>query len=209
MLRIPVLVMTVLIVATVVTPVAAEISDREVQQAIERGVEFLKTQQDKVQGNWPEHTAQPGGLTALCTLALLNAGVGPDDPAVARALDYLRSFDKPQMTYSVALRTMVFCLAEPKKDQLLIRQNVKWLEGTQITSSTRAGGGREPGPIPRGRDAETTRTPSLRCWHSTKRIVWESRCRPSRGGWPTSIGEKRSGPTVPGVIGLVKIPRGA
>ena len=38
-------------------------------------MEFLKTQQDKVRGNWPEHIAQPGGLTALCTLALLNAGV--------------------------------------------------------------------------------------------------------------------------------------
>ena len=62
-------------------------------------------------------------------------GVGPDDPAVARALDYLRSFDKPEMTYSVALRTMVFCQAEPKKDMLLIRQNVKWLEATQITKS--------------------------------------------------------------------------
>ncbi len=138
MLRIPGLVMTVLIVATVVPAVTAEISDREVQQAIEGGVEFLKAQQDKVRGNWPEHNMQPGGLTALCTLALLNAGVGPDDPTVARALDYLRSFDKPQMTYSVALRTMVFCLAEPKKDQLLIRQNVKWLEGTQITNVSAA-----------------------------------------------------------------------
>ena len=75
-------------------------------------------------------------MTALCTLALLNAGVGPDDPAVARALDYLRGFDKPEKTYSVALRTMVYCLAEPKKDQLLIRQNVRWLEGTQLAGAS-------------------------------------------------------------------------
>ena len=113
--RIQVPVITVLLMATFITPVAAEISDREVVQAIERGVLFLKTHQDKVRGSWPEHYAQPGGLTALCTLALLNAGVPPDDPVVVRALDYLRSFDQPRMTYSVALRTMVFCQAEPRE----------------------------------------------------------------------------------------------
>ncbi len=132
--RMLVRVVTMLLVTPLAAPVFADITDREVQQAIERGVEFLKTQQDKIRGNWPEHPGQPGGLTALCTLALLNAGVGPDDPAVARALDYLRSFARPEMTYSVALRTMVFCQAEPEKDLLIIRQNVKWLESKQITS---------------------------------------------------------------------------
>ncbi len=132
----PIRVVTVLLVATVISPLGAEITDREVLQSIERGTEFLKAQQDKARGNWPEHMMQPGGLTALCTLALLNAGVRPDDPAVARALDYLRGIDKPQMTYSVALRTMVFCLAEPKKDMLLISQNAKWLEATQINDAS-------------------------------------------------------------------------
>ncbi len=51
---------------------------------------------------------------------------------MAKALDYIRSFGKPDMTYSVALRTMVLCAAEPKKDLLVIRQNVKWLEATQL-----------------------------------------------------------------------------
>ncbi len=131
--RFPVWVIAVLLIATVAGPARGEITDREVVQAIERGVSFLKTHQDPVRGSWPEHIAQPGGMTALCTLALLNAGVPPDDPAVAKALDYLRAIDRPAMTYSVALRTMVFCQAEPKKDRLLIRQNVKWLQATQIT----------------------------------------------------------------------------
>lgn len=132
-----VLVKTILLMATVVGPVAAEITDQDVVQAIERGVMFLKTHQNTSRGNWPEHDAQPGGLTALCTLALLTAGVEPDDPVVAKALDYLRTFDKPRMTYSVALRTMAFCSAEPKKDMLLIRQNAKWLEATQITRTSK------------------------------------------------------------------------
>ncbi len=126
----------ILLIAPVIGPAHGEITDREVVQAIERGVSFLKTHQDPVRGNWPEHLAQPGGLTALCTLALLNAGVAPDDPVVAKALDYLRAIDRPAMTYSVALRTMVFCQADPKKDMLLIRQNVKWLEATQITRTS-------------------------------------------------------------------------
>ena len=128
---VPVVIVTVLAVATRI-PYAAEITDKDVRQAIERGVEFLKSQQDPSRGNWPEHATQPGGLTALCTLALLNAGLGPEDPAVQKALEYLRGFEKPDMTYSVALRTMVFCNATPKKDALLIEQHVRWLEAVQI-----------------------------------------------------------------------------
>jgi hypothetical protein len=140
---IQVAVMATLAIALVVVPVAAEVTDREVRQAIERGVEYLKTQQDTVRGGWLEHPTQPGGLSALCALALLNSGVGVDDPAMAKALDYIRGFDKPDMTYSVALRTMVLCAAEPKKDLLVIRQNVKWLEATQLASGTSASRGRK------------------------------------------------------------------
>ncbi len=130
------LTMAVLIVPMVRT-VPADVTDREVVQAIEQGVAFLKNNQDKARGNWPEHVAQPGGLTALCTLALLNSGVPPSDPAVARALDYLRGIDKPEMIYSVALRTMVFCQAEPKRDMGLINQNVKYLESVQLKGASK------------------------------------------------------------------------
>jgi hypothetical protein len=138
-----VVVLATLGVALIVAPVAGEITDRDVRQAIERGVEYLKTQQDKNRGGWLEHPAQPGGLTALCTLALLNSGLAVDDPAVAKALDYLRGFDKPDMTYSVALRTMVLCAAEPKKDLLVIRQNVAWLQQSQLTDGPAANRGRK------------------------------------------------------------------
>ncbi|MHB0957991.1 MAG: DUF4159 domain-containing protein [Pirellulaceae bacterium] len=136
-------IMATLTIGFIVAPVAGEITDQDVRQAIERGVEYLKTEQDKSRGGWTEHAGQPGGLTALCTLALLNSGLGPDDPAVAKALDYLRSFDKPDMTYSVALRTMALCAAEPKKDLLTIRQNVAWLQQAQLTDTLSANRGRK------------------------------------------------------------------
>ena len=113
---------------------------------------------------------------------------------MARALDYLRSFDKPQMTYSVALRTMVFCLAEPKKDHAADPPECEMAGGdadhrrdvTAARKGTWAYSAREGKGI--------TRTRSLRCWHSTKRNAWEWRFLPARGGWPTSTGSRRSEP---------------
>jgi len=129
---------TALVVAN--TPVLrAEITAAEVQEALDRGVTYLKRQQDPDKGNWPEYPLQAGGLTALCTLAMLNSGVPVDDPAVQRSLEYLRGVEKPSMTYTLALQTMVFCAAEPEKDRLLIRRNVKLLESSQITSGDTKG----------------------------------------------------------------------
>lgn len=116
-----------------------ELSDADVRNAIERGVEFLKREQNKVQGHWPEFSLEPCGVTALVALALLSSGVDIKDPTLQRALDYLRGFDEPQTTYSTSLQTMVLCLAEPDKDRLQIKTNVVWLEAHQITSGKNAG----------------------------------------------------------------------
>ena len=100
----------------------------QVLDAIDRGVAYLKREQ-LPRGRWNEMTGYDGGVTALCTLALLNSGVRVDDPVVRKALDYLRGL-KLDKTYTVALQTMVLAAAEPKKDMLLIRRNVRWLEAT-------------------------------------------------------------------------------
>ena len=119
-------------IGSIVTPAWSQISAERVRQAMEKGVVYLKAEQNKQQGNWSEQSGYPGGVTALCTLALLNAGVPADDPSVRTALDYLRKPKQPLRTYSVALQTMVLCEADPKRDRLLIRENVKWLQQTQI-----------------------------------------------------------------------------
>lgn len=113
-----------------------------VQNAIAGGIEFLKSKQRKA-GNWNEEDIHIGGISALCTLALLNAGVPPDDPSIVRALNYLREIDPTtgaiESNYVCALQTMVFCLADPKKDAGLIRRNVHWLMKTQKTQGTKPG----------------------------------------------------------------------
>ena len=54
--------------------------------AIDRGIAYLKREQSP-RGNWGEMAGYTGGVTALCTLALLNAGVPADDPTIVKALD--------------------------------------------------------------------------------------------------------------------------
>src|SRR4051812_15952416 len=70
-------------------PAAAD----DVLQAIDRGVRYLRTQ-EAGRGHWEESqqiaVTRPGGMTALAVLALLEAGVKPDDPVIRRGLDYLR-----------------------------------------------------------------------------------------------------------------------
>ncbi len=117
--------------------VLAEISPEQVRTSIDRAVAYLKRQQNN-NGTWPDQPAYAGGITALCTLALVNAGVPLDDEKLARSLKYLRGLG-PSQTYVVSLQTMVLCAAEPRKDLLLIQRNVKWLEETQVTSGDRKG----------------------------------------------------------------------
>jgi hypothetical protein len=115
----------------------AEITPEQVRKAIDRGTAYILSQQ-RNDGSWPEWAANVGGISSLCTLALLNAGVEPDDQKIQKALSYLRTI-KPERTYVVALQTMVFARAEPDKDRMLIGRNVRWLESTQITEGPNKG----------------------------------------------------------------------
>ena len=57
-------------------------------------------------GSWTEYPNNPGGVTALCTLALLNAGVPIDDEQMQRALG-VRSQLAAGKDLRRALQTMV------------------------------------------------------------------------------------------------------
>jgi hypothetical protein len=103
-----------------------------VQQAIDRGIAYLRSTQN-ARGGWNEWLGQPGGASSLCTLAMLTAGVPADDPAMRSALAYLRRLE-PTQTYSVALQTLVFCQVGAPGDLVRIRRNVQWLEEAQLRS---------------------------------------------------------------------------
>jgi len=126
---------------------------KKVQEAQEKGIEYLKDKQkDEGGGQWTWDdatlgTLQKGGPSALAILALLEGGVKPDDPVMRRGLPYLRSL-KAEHTYVVSLQTQALGKANQKVDADLIRRNVKWLEkaaawkGDQLDgwSYTAAGG---------------------------------------------------------------------
>jgi hypothetical protein len=129
-----------------------------VERAIRDGARYLK-QQQKADGSWEDYsqlattgttrllpTGPPEagrrdysqqaitGTTSLATLALLTTGEQPNSPTLNKALEYLRSFAPYLLnsTYAIALQTMVFASAEPERDQVRIRTNVRWLEAAQI-----------------------------------------------------------------------------
>ena len=111
---------------------------QKVKESIDKGVRYLKKQQHK-DGDWEgivlgDIAGLKGGVTSLATLALLNAGLKPDDPAVLKALEYLRKLGTPEKTYVVALQTMVLAAARHNGDLPQIAKNVEWIQKTAIYS---------------------------------------------------------------------------
>src|SRR5579884_2716110 len=100
---------------------------KDVAAAREKAIEFLRKQQSP-QGNWegiaPNFLADmDGGSTAMVTLALLEARVPPDDPAIKKAVEYLAKLP-PKKTYVVSLTTQVLARVDPEKYGKQIQQNV-------------------------------------------------------------------------------------
>jgi hypothetical protein len=122
-----------------------------VRTALNKGVDYLKTQQ-KPQGgdrhNWENDTLtvlQPGGSSCLAMLALLTAGVPADDGVVRRGMPYIRSIE-PKHTYVVGLQTMVLTELGDVRDLPMIERNVNWLVNAAVTRGGRLGqGGRLEG----------------------------------------------------------------
>ena len=103
---------------------------KDVAGARARAIGFLRTQQTP-DGTWESGTLKyladmDGGSTALVVLAMLEAGVPTNDPAVAKAVEYLVKLP-PRKTYVVSLQTQALAKADPKKHANLIQKNVDWL----------------------------------------------------------------------------------
>ena len=110
-----------------------EPDEKQVQAAIAKGIAFLKSQQRD--GKWEKsvifrsNSNYPGGVTALAMAALLEAGVKPDDEAIAKGIEFVRKLP-PRDTYVVALQTLVLSQVDPKKDLKTIQRNVEWIKQT-------------------------------------------------------------------------------
>ncbi len=127
-------------------PTQADAGEGELVSKVRRGiadaVKYLRSQQ-RDDGSWEGIDggagANVGGATSLALLALLHAGVPPDDPALQKGLRALRKVE-PRQTYVVGLQTMVFALARQPQDRERIRRNAEWLIAARSTDGDRLNG---------------------------------------------------------------------
>jgi hypothetical protein len=124
-----------------------------VNRAIDRGVAFLKSQQNTENGTWVysgegnTKGTMSVGMTALAGLTLLHCGIAPKDPSVQRAARFVRSAwtatlrdgnwgrdadtTYERRTYSVALTIVFLDQLGEAGDAVLIRVLTNWLLQTQ------------------------------------------------------------------------------
>ncbi len=185
-------------------------------KAIERAVQFLKSQQ-QADGSWPQKGASfKEGSTAMAVVALLQSGLKGDDEAVAKGLDVLRKCED-RVIYIVALQTMAFCAGSPERDAELIRRNVAHIEAAQVTTGQHVGGWsyRKTAEIS-GADGSCTRFALLgldaakRAGFHVQSETWDRAAKywlssqQGNGGWGYSVGGLNPTPTMTlaGLAGL-------
>ncbi len=104
----------------------------QVQQAIDRALEFLGRSQ-RADGSWPYRAGYSQGATALAVYAMLLAGKKPTDPVVRRGIRYILS-KPPTKTYGVSLVALALVEADPAKYRGVVTRYARWLEAVQTAS---------------------------------------------------------------------------
>jgi hypothetical protein len=163
-----------------------------VRVSINKGVRYLLNH-PAFDGNWEveRNTRDTGGVTALATLAILNAGVpDADRPKIEKALAYLRDLEVDSV-YARALQTMALVEAglDPKrpesartKDLQVVARNVQWLISVRaIDANGKLAGWGYTSKFPLGtKNASTSQYAMLGLWAgkqagiAIKRELWES-----------------------------------
>ncbi|MCD4824261.1 MAG: DUF4159 domain-containing protein [Phycisphaerae bacterium] len=107
---------------------AQQLTSEQVNAAIAKAVAWLR-QKQRADGTWPG-LGHEGGVTALCTLALLNAGADANDPAVAKGIARLHKIPN-HATYTTSLKCQVYAAADPKKYAAQLKAAAEHLINTQ------------------------------------------------------------------------------
>ena len=118
---------------------AAPLPPDAIQRSIDKARDWLGKQQ-RPDGSWlaMRSADRSVGATGLVLLALANAGLSADDPAVRRGLDWLRG-QQPDETYAVSLQTLALAMLAPETDRAILARNVAWLEEAQVRQGRAAG----------------------------------------------------------------------
>ncbi len=112
-----------------------------IQAARLRGVEFIKSQQTK-DGFWeydddPKTETNNVGLTALCTIALIENGVPHNDPVVRKGYEFvLGKSSQLKSTYELALATVMLSRMGDRRDRL----RIKTLAARLVAGQLKTGG---------------------------------------------------------------------
>jgi len=101
-----------------------DVTGEQVKLAIRAGLDFLRASQ-RGDGSWRDMHL-PGGTTAMAVLAMRNAGVPADDPAIRRAADALRRIPN-QWTYVVGLKAQALAAVDPVRYRADIQAAANWL----------------------------------------------------------------------------------
>ena len=110
-----------------------KVTSEQVAGAVRKAMAFLRSTQNK-NGDWPRYS-HVGGLTGLATLAMLNAGVSPKDPAIQAALGRLDAIPDTNV-YVVSLKCQVFAAADPVGRINAIRAAANFLLSAQLADGT-------------------------------------------------------------------------
>lgn len=117
-----------------VTQPAVAVDKAAIDAAIERGVNFVKSQQLQ-DGTW--HHSHRAGATALCALALLECSVPVDDPSILKAARAVRQeMVTSNHVYSISLAILFLDrLGDPDDVPLIESLGVRLLEGQKLVGS--------------------------------------------------------------------------
>ncbi|HBH52262.1 MAG TPA: hypothetical protein DDY91_10255 [Planctomycetaceae bacterium] len=108
-------------------------TEETVTAARARGVKYLKSQQKK-DGSW-DFSGHDVGITALCTIALIENGVEPTDPVVQNGYEFVKKKAKEQKnTYDLALIIVMLQRMGDRRDRPLIRTMAARLIAGQLDS---------------------------------------------------------------------------
>ena len=115
----------------------------------------------------------------------------PDEPVIQKTLAAMRKVE-PAFSYTVALQTMVFCMASPKDDAERIRRNVTWLEQAQATEGPNRGAWSYSAKAPNFGDGSCSRFAMLGL-HAAKRAGFEVKAETWRNASDYYLSSKKPG----------------
>ena len=176
-------------------PATAGVTQADVEASLAGMRAYLLAEQDGETGLWPGDSGggpQGGGVTALATLALLEAGVPAQSPAVQRAIAAMeRNLDAG--TYVRSLRVQVYAQL-PDEFAPMLARDARWFVEQYPTPMFTYGGASPRGDHSNTHFAVLALMALAERGHNVPGVVWRSvvqhylEAQNADGGWGYSLG---------------------